>query len=199
MTYYNNLNSEILVYIKIINEPTINKIQYKKSLVKVKDALNEKGVVKCLNSFNGIDNFFNYGTVTTTSTTTLSKILHTSSAVVNWISYIHHISSLNSIDFFSIMILLLQHWVESFIRPQLSHVGYLISKCNLTVTSCYANIRYNIIYSRFQLSYKVNPYVYFFTNLRSSMTLFKLKLTQLGKLNLKLCIVLICSIKLDIF
>ena len=28
--------------------------------------------------------------------------------------------------------------------PQPSHVGYLISICNLTVISCYANIRYSI-------------------------------------------------------
>ena len=28
--------------------------------------------------------------------------------------------------------------------PQLSYVGYLISICNLTMISCYTNIRYNI-------------------------------------------------------
>ena len=30
------------------------------------------------------------------------------------------------------------------IYPQLSHVGYLIFICNLTVINCYANIRYSI-------------------------------------------------------
>ena len=42
-------------------------------------------------------------------------------------------------------------------HPQLSYVGYFISICNLRVISCYANIRYNIMRSRFDLPYKVNP------------------------------------------
>ena len=61
------------------------------------------------------------------------------------------------------------------------------------MTSCYANIKYNIMSSRFQLPCKMNPRVYLFTNLRLSIALFKSTLTQLRKPNLKLYIVLICS------
>ena len=46
---------------------------------------------------------------------------------------------------------LLQHWAESLMHPQLSPIGYLISKCNIIVTSCYVNIRYSIMRSRLQL------------------------------------------------
>ena len=94
---------------------------------------------------------------------------------------------------------LLQHQAEFHMQPQLSHVGYLLSICNLIMISCYANIIYRIMRSRFQLPYKVNPYVQFFTNLRSSMTLSKSRLTQLEKPNQNSSIIFICSIKSDHF
>ena len=91
---------------------------------------------------------------------------------------------------------LLQHWAKSLMHPQMSSVGYLISKCNITVITCYANIRYSIKCSRFHLPYKVNSHVQFFTNFILCITIFKLRFTQLGKPNLKPSIVLICSTKL---
>ena len=83
--------------------------------------------------------------------------------ILNGKCVVECLNLLNGIDYFLITVLLLQHplqpWAESLMYPQLSHIRFLISICNLTVTSYYANIRYNIMRSRFQLLYKVNLYV----------------------------------------
>ena len=64
-------------------------MQWEKSQVKHNDVINGKWIIECLNSLNGIDCFFNYSIVTTTSTTALGRMPQASLVVACWISFIY--------------------------------------------------------------------------------------------------------------
>ena len=83
--------------------------------------------------------------------------------------------------------------------PQPSHVGYLISICNLTVISCYANIRYSI--TRLGSIYPTRWILMSSSSLilNQAWPFWDSSKTQSRKLNLRSSIVLICSTKIGPF